>query len=73
MNAQLAANILGINRTRAGDLAPMVRALSIHAWNNTDEEKARLGAARWAIANWRAYQQECNARRDALFKIRRPS
>lgn len=65
MDAKQAADILGINRTKTGDLAPMVKALSFHAFANTAEENQRRDAAQWALKNWRAYQDECSARRDA--------
>jgi hypothetical protein len=70
MNAHLAADILGMNRVR-WECQAMARALSLMSYLNTSEETARLNAARWAVRHWRAYAQECNARRDALFNIRR--
>ena len=35
MNAQEAADILGVNRRRHGDLREMVRALTLFAWFNS--------------------------------------
>lgn len=70
MNAKLAADILGIGRVR-WEVCNMVRALGMHAWNNTAEENARRAAGAWVLRHWRAYAAECNARRDALFNTRR--
>ena len=38
MNAQEAAEILGITRRRNGDLREMVRALTLFPWFNTAED-----------------------------------
>lgn len=70
MNAKLAADILGIGRVR-WECQAMARALSFFAYLNAPEEEARRKAANWAVRHWRAYAAECNARRDALFSIRR--
>jgi len=35
VNAQEAADILGVNRRRHGDLREMVRALTLFAWFNS--------------------------------------
>lgn len=68
MNASQAADILGINRTIQGDLGPMVKALGLFSWNNTPEDEQRWEAAKWAIKNWKAYQAECNRRRDLRYR-----
>lgn len=70
MNASLAADILGMNRAQ-WEVRNMAHALSLMSYLNTAEETARLNAARWAVRHWRAYAQECNARRDRLHAIRR--
>jgi len=41
MNAQEAADILGITRRRNGDLGEMVRALTLFPWFNTAEDAKR--------------------------------
>jgi hypothetical protein len=64
INAVIAANELGINRKREGDLAPMVKALGMVPWLNTPEDERRREVAKWAIKNWCAYQVECNNRRE---------
>jgi hypothetical protein len=61
--ATRACDVLGINRTR-WEVAAMHRALSFHPWLNSDEENTRKVWAFWALANWRAYQDECNSRRN---------
>lgn len=48
-----------------GNVARMVQALSLHSWNNTPAEGARLAAGVYALRHWRAYQWYCHARRDA--------
>jgi hypothetical protein len=58
-----AAQHLGINRRRDGDLREMVRPLELWRWFNTAEDEHRLAAAKWALANWHEYQIECNRRR----------
>jgi hypothetical protein len=63
ITAAIAADELGINRTRDGDLRPMVTALGLIPMMNTAEEDRRLVVAKWALRNWSAYQAECNARR----------
>lgn len=63
MNAQQAADELGINRAR-WEVQAMAKALGLHSYLNTLEEERRLLAAHWALHHWRAYCQECNARRD---------
>jgi hypothetical protein len=61
VNAQEAADILGVNR-RHGDLREMVRAL--FPWFNSAEDENRREAARWALAHWTEYQAECWTRRE---------
>lgn len=63
MTMDKAVEVLGINRTRDGDLKPMVRALKLHPWLNTAAEKARLEAAQYVLRRWDAYQAACNAAR----------
>ena len=65
MNAQEAADILGVNRRRHGDLLEMLRALTLYPWLNTAEDEKRRVAARWVLTNWKEYQNECARRRDA--------
>lgn len=64
MDMDRAISILGINRTRTGDLAPMAKALGIHFWLNTEAEDERRAAVNYVLRRWRTYQQECNRRRD---------
>ena len=64
MNAQEAADILGVNRRRHGDLLEMLRALTLYPWLNTAEDEKRREAARWALAHWAEYQAECWRRRE---------
>ena len=63
MNAQEAADILGITRRRNGDLREMVRALTLFPWFNTAEDAKLREAALWALAHWTEYQMECWRRR----------
>lgn len=70
MDMPRAVEILGINRTKAGDLSPMVRALNMHAFLNTPEENERLEAAQFVLRRWSAYQDACNAARDLKFRRR---
>lgn len=69
MDMNRAVEVLGINRTREGDLKPMVKALGFMAALNTAEENERREAAQFVIRRWPAYQAVCNAARDA--KVRR--
>ena len=64
MDMDRAIQILGINRTRANDLSPMVKALGMHPWLNTPEDSQRREAAQFVLRRWRQYQNECNRRRD---------
>ena len=59
MNAQEAADVLGVNRRRHGDLREMLRALTLYPWLNTAEDEKRREAARWALTHWAEYQAEC--------------
>jgi hypothetical protein len=65
VNAQEAADILGVNRRRHGDLIEMLRALTLYPWLNTAEDEKRRVAARWALTHWTEYQDECARRREA--------
>jgi len=64
VNAQEAADILGINRRRNGDLREMLRALTLYPWLNTTEDEKRRVAARWALTHWQECQDECARRRE---------
>ena len=64
MNAQEAADILGVNRRRHGDLLEMLRALTLYPWLNTAEDEKRRVAARWVLTHWKEYQDECARRRE---------
>ena len=59
MNTQEAADILGVNRRRHGDLREMLRALTLYPWLNTAEDEKRRLAARWVLTHWIEYQDEC--------------
>src|SRR5215831_12693509 len=63
MNAQEAADILGVNRRRHGDLLEMLRALTLYPWLNTAEDEKRRVAVRWVLTHWKEYQDECARRR----------
>lgn len=72
MDMQKAITVLGINRTKAGDLSPMVKALSLFGGlMNSAEDNQRLEAAKFVLAHWDAYSTACNAARDAKFNRRR--
>jgi len=58
MNAQEAAEILGITRRRNGDLREMVRALTLFPWFNTAEDAKRREAA---LPNSAAARNQCCA------------
>lgn len=64
MDIPTAIKVLGINRTRDGDLRPMVKALKMLRALNTAEEETRLAAAEYVLKRWNAYQDACNAARD---------
>src|SRR5215475_13298625 len=65
MNALEAADILGVNRRRHGDLLEMLRALTLYPWLNTAEDEKRCVAARWVLSHWKEYQDECARRSEA--------
>jgi len=64
VNAQEAADILGVGRRRNGDLREMLRALTLYPWLNSAEDEKRRVAARWALLHWQEYQDECARRSD---------
>ena len=68
--AATVADVLGINRTRDNDLRPMVRALGLMTWRNTDDDWRRKSAAEWALRNWSKFTAECSARRNVIFARR---
>jgi hypothetical protein len=55
---------LGSCRAR-GEIAAMIKALSLHPSLNTPVEAKRLEAARAAMANWTVYSHACQARHNA--------
>jgi hypothetical protein len=64
-----AARVLGLTRTRDGDLRPMVHALKLIPSMNTAEENERLAAAVYAMRHWREFQNLCGrvrSNRDSL-------
>lgn len=65
MTMERAIEILGINRTRNGDLREMVKALGLHSWLNTPEETERRAAGQFVLRRWDAYQAACNEARNA--------
>jgi hypothetical protein len=73
MNAQEAADILGVNRRRHGDLLVMLRALTLYPWLNTAEDEKRRVAVRWVLTHWKKYQEECARRREAPPTRARPA
>lgn len=38
-----------------------VKALSLHPWGNSADERQRLAAGQWALRNWGAYAAACAA------------
>ena len=64
MDIQTAAKILGTNRTKDGDIKPMVKALETFSVLNTEEENLRLEAGKYVIHNWKKYQEFCNISRN---------
>lgn len=64
MDMKIALNVLGMNRTRDGDLRPMVKALKMLRALNTAEEETRLVTAEYVLRHWDAYQDACTAARD---------
>jgi len=73
VNAQDAADILGVNRRRNGDMREMLRALTLYPWLNTAEDEKRREATRWALTHWQEYQDECARRREAPPTSARPA
>ncbi len=65
MTMERAVEILGINRTREGDLKPMIRALGMMPFLNSAEDNERREAAQFVVRRWPAYQAACSAARDA--------
>jgi hypothetical protein len=49
VNAQEAADILGVNRRRHGDLLELLRALTLYPWLSTAEDEKRRVAIRWVL------------------------
>jgi hypothetical protein len=68
MNAQEAAEILGITRRRNGK---MVRVLTLFPWFNTAEDAKRREAALWALTYWKEYQDDCVRRRGTAWSSKR--
>lgn len=64
MNMGRAVEILGTNRTREGDIRPMVRALGMLAALNTPEEDERRAAGLFVLRRWAAYQDACQTARE---------
>lgn len=64
MDIVRATDLIGMSAT-PDNLRKMVKALNLHSWNNTVEEKARLEAAKFILKFGEAYRNECAARRDA--------
>ena len=73
MNAQEAADILGVNRRRHGDLREMLRALTLYPWLNSAEDETRRVAVQWSLLHWQEYQDECARRRDSPPTSARPA
>lgn len=67
MDMDRAISVLGSNRTRDGDLRPMVRALGLLPMLNTPADEERRSAAQYVLRRWPAYQAECGRRRDRRF------
>jgi hypothetical protein len=65
MTMERAIEVLGINRTREGDLTPMIRALGMMPFLNTADDNERREAAQFVVRRWPKYQAACNAARDA--------
>jgi hypothetical protein len=64
MDIETATKILGINRTKDGDLKPMVKALELFSALNSPEENERLEAAKYVLRRWKKYQDHCNEKRN---------
>lgn len=70
MNMVDVMDCLGCNRSK-GELRNMVKALGLHPWLNSAEDKARLRAAQLALADWSTYSHACDVRRSSLRAISR--
>jgi hypothetical protein len=64
MDIEIATKILGTNRTKEGDLKPMVEALELFSVLNSAEENERLEAAKYVLRRWKKYQAYCNENRN---------
>lgn len=64
MSADEMIACLGSCRAR-GEIAAMIKALSLRPWLNTPTETKRLEAARAAMGNWKSYSHACQARHNA--------
>jgi hypothetical protein len=64
VNAQEAADILGVHRRRHNDLREM--ALTLFPWFSSAEDEKRREAERWALTHWADYQAECWRHREPL-------
>src|SRR5262249_14425508 len=73
VNAQEAADILGVSRRRDGDLLEMLRALTLSAWLNTAEPEKRRVAVRGLLTHWQDNQDEMPRRREAHPTSARPA
>jgi hypothetical protein len=54
MDMETAVSIMGLHARRPY-VVLMCRALSLHPWNNTPEERDRLEAGRYILCRWPAY------------------
>ena len=63
MNPKIACDILGHGQTRR-TMWGMVHAISIFGAMNKPEESDKLNAAVYALKNWKAFEAECDARRN---------
>lgn len=69
MDMQEAVDLIGINATKI-PTRNMARALGLMSALNTPEEWKRKEAAEFVLKRWRAYQAECDRRRDLKFARR---
>jgi hypothetical protein len=69
MDMDRAVAVIGIGATQI-PLRNMVTALGLLTYLNTPEDWERREAAQYVLKRWKAYQAECNKRRDAKFKRR---
>lgn len=65
MTRERAVKLLGCNSSKR-TVENMRIALSLHAFNNTAEEKERLSAAKLALRNWPAFEQAQEAFRKMI-------